>query len=363
MLKLKFDPKLDFQINAINSVVDIFKGQVKGSLGYTFQIIPNFLDLPKEKIIENLHEIQKKNALTLSNIDDLREPYNFTIEMETGTGKTYVYLRTILELNQKYGFSKFIIVVPSVAIKEGVLKSLDITKEHFKQLYDNLPYTYFSYKSDNLVSVRMFGQDTNLQIMVITMDAFNKDINIIHNVNDKMGDKPIEIIKKTNPIVILDEPQEMGGEATLWGIEQLNPLFVLRYSATHREIYNLVYKLTPYDAYNLGLVKKIEVLSITEEGDPSSKKIILERIDSTSSGLRAKVKVFVKTSEGIKLKTITIKHGDNLAKNTGNNYYEGFIVNEINKGAEYISFSNGVKIYEGKSSIDEDDIIINNWNN
>jgi len=357
MLKLKFDSKLDFQIDAINSVVDIFKGQVKKSFYYTFQIIPNLLNLPKEKILENLQEIQRRNGLPLSNIDDLVEPYNFTIEMETGTGKTYVYLRTILELNQKYGFSKFIIVVPSVAIKEGVLKTLDITKEHFKQLYENLPYTYFSYKSDNLVMVRMFGQDTNLQIMVITRDAFNKDINIIHNVHDKIGDKPIEIIKKTNPIVILDEPQKMGGEATLWGIEQLNPLFVLRYSATHRDIYNLVYKLTPYDAYNLGLVKKIEVLSITEEGNPGSKKIILEKIESTSSGLRAKVKVFVKTSEGLKLKTITIKHGENLATKTDNNYYDGFIVSEINKGAGYISFSNGVKIYEGKSSIDEDEII------
>lgn len=357
MLKLKFDPKLDFQIDAINSVVDIFKGQVKRPFDYTFQIIPNVLDLPKEKVLENLQEVQKRNSLPLSEEKDLTEPYNFTIEMETGTGKTYVYLRTILELNQKYGWTKFIIVVPSVAIKEGVLKTLDITREHFKQVYDNLPYTYFPYKSDNLVMIRMFGQDTHLQIMVITRDAFNKDINIIHNIHDKMGDKPIEIIKKTMPIIILDEPQKMGGEATQWGIEQLNPLFVLRYSATHRDIYNLVYKLTPYDAYNLGLVKKIEVLSITEEGDPSSKKIILEKIESTSSGLRAKIRVFVKTKEGIKLKTITIKHGDNLANKTGNPYYDGFIVSEINKGSGYISFSNGVKIYEGKSSIDEDDII------
>ncbi len=227
-----------------------------------------------------MQEIQDKSGIALSNADDLNEPYNFTVEMETGTGKTYVYLRTILELNQKYGFTKFIVVVPSVAIKEGVLKTLDITKEHFKQLYENLPYTYFPYKSDNLVMVRMFGQSTNLQIMIITRDAFNKDINIIHNVHDSMGDKPIEIIKKTKPIVILDEPQKMGGEATQWGLSELSPLFVLRYSATHRDIYNLVYKLTPYDAYNLGLVKKIEVLSITEDGDPSSKKIILDRIES-----------------------------------------------------------------------------------
>ncbi|MCM8833502.1 MAG: DEAD/DEAH box helicase family protein [Candidatus Omnitrophica bacterium] len=357
MLKLKFDPKLDFQVDAISSVVDIFRGQTKIPLDYTFQIIPNILDLPKEKILENLQEIQKRNGIELSKLEDLTEPYNFTIEMETGTGKTYVYLRTILELNQKYGFTKFIIVVPSVAIKEGVLKTLDITKEHFKQLYDNLPYIYFSYKSDNLVMVKMFGQDTHLQIMVMTRDAFNKDINIIHNLHDKMGDKPIEIIQKTNPILILDEPQKMGGEATQWGIEQLNPLFILRYSATHKDIYNLVYKLTPYDAYNLGLVKKIEVLSITEEGEPTTKKIILEKIESTSTGLKAKVKVFVKTKEGIKLKTITVKHNDNLASKTENPYYDGFIISEINKGAGYILFSNGIKIYEGKSSVEEDEII------
>lgn len=338
-------------------MVDLFKGQVKRPSGYTFQVIPNVLDLTKEKILESLQEIQLKNGLTQSKIADLEEPYNFTVEMETGTGKTYIYLRTILELNEKYGFTKFIIVVPSVAIKEGVLKNLDITREHFKEIYDNIPYTYFSYRSDNLVKIRMFAQDTNLQIMVITKDAFNKDINIIHNTHDKMGDKPIEIIKKTSPIVILDEPQKMGGEATQWGLSELNPLFILRYSATHRNIYNLVYKLTPYEAYNFGLVKKIEVLSITEEGQPSSKKIILEKIESTTSGLRAKVKVFVKTKEGIKFKIITLKHSDDLARKTDNSYYEGFIVNEINKGSGYILFSNGLKIYEGKSSIGEDEIV------
>lgn len=143
MLKLKFDSKLDFQIQAINSVVDLFKGQIKRPSGYTLQVIPNVLNLTKEKILENLQEIQRKNELALSKIEDLEDPYNFTVEMETGTGKTYIYLRTILELNEKYGFTKFIIVVPSVAIKEGVLKNLDITREHFKQIYDNIPYTYY----------------------------------------------------------------------------------------------------------------------------------------------------------------------------------------------------------------------------
>jgi len=228
VLKLHFDSHLDFQIEAINSVTGLFKGQSKNSFNYTSQIIPNLLDISHEKIFENLCAIQTKNEIPLSPLDNLHKPYNFTIEMETGTGKTYVYLRTILELYQKYGWSKFIIVVPSVAIKEGVLKTLDITKEHFKQIYENLPYNYFPYKSDNLVRVRMFGQDTNLQIMIITKDSFNRDTNIIHNNNDKMGDKPIEIIKKTRPIVILDEPQKMGGDATQWGLSELDPLFILQ---------------------------------------------------------------------------------------------------------------------------------------
>lgn len=220
MLKFKFDPKLDFQIDAINAVVDLFKGQVRHSFNHIFQIVPNVLELDAANILNNLKEIQRRNSLEESEkLDDL--PYNFTIEMETGTGKTYIYLRTLLELNKRYGFTKFIIVVPSVAIKEGVLKTLEITKEHFKGLYDNLPYSYFEYNSDNLVQIRMFAQDTNLQIMVITRDAFNKDINIIHNVHDKMGDKPIQLIKKTKPIVILDEPQKISGEASQWGISEL----------------------------------------------------------------------------------------------------------------------------------------------
>jgi len=362
-MKLRFDPKLDFQLNAIDSVTGLFKGQVKQPFSFAFQVVPNVLTVSRQEILRNLQEIQKKNGLPVLNAlefpvaEGLNGIPNFTVEMETGTGKTYIYLRTILELNRQYGFVKFIIVVPSVAIKEGVLKTLDITREHFKELYENLPYTYFEYKSGSLVKVRMFAQDTNLQIMVITRDAFNKDINIIHNVHDRMGDRPIELIKKTNPIVIMDEPQKIGGEASVWGISELKPLFILRYSATHREVYNLVYRLTPYDAYNFGLVKKIELLPVTEEGDPSGKKIILSKIGSASTGLRAKVRVFVKEKRGIRLKSITIKHGDDLARRTENSYYEGFEVTETNKGNGYILFSNGVKILEGQSSVNEDEII------
>lgn len=356
-MKFKFDEGLDFQLQAIQSVVELFAGQERIAPEAEFGIVANKLAISRRDLLENLQRVQTANGLPLSELDDLEQPYNFTVEMETGTGKTYVYLRTILELHREYGLTKFVIVVPSVAIKEGVLKTLEITREHFEQLYDNIPYKYFEYRSDQLVKIKDFALSNYLQIMVITRDSFNKDSNIIHNVRDGLGDKPIDLIRKIRPVVVLDEPQKMGGEATTWGIEQLNPLFVLRYSATHKDIFNLVYKLTPYEAYNQGLVKKIEVLSVTEDADASSKKIILERVDSVASGLRARVKVFCRTGNNIILKSITLKHGDNLAQKTSNDYYNGFIVSEINRAEGFVAFTNGVKVIEGQSS-EMDDIII-----
>ncbi|MEN9407659.1 MAG: type restriction-modification system restriction subunit [Candidatus Parcubacteria bacterium] len=355
MLKLKFNPNLDYQQDAIKAVTDIFEGQVKVEKKHIFQVIPNKLILEKDTLLTNLQTIQENNSLTKSQA--FTSPLNITLEMETGTGKTYVYLRSILELYQKFGFSKFIIVVPTVAIKEGVMKSLSITKDHFKGLYNNLSYEYYEYVSTKLMTVRMFAQSSHLQIMVITKDAFNKDKNIIHNNHDRMGDKPISLIQKTNPIVILDEPQKMGGEATQWGIKELNPLIVLRYSATHRDIENLVYKLTPFDAYAKGLVKKIELATVVEESDPNTKKIILENIYSSGSSLKAKLKVFIKQATSVQLKTITVGSGDNLATKSKNLYYEGFTVSEINLGNNYILFSNGLKVYVGQSSVNEDKIV------
>ncbi len=362
-LEFKFDPNLDYQRDAINSVIDLFNGQIKQQQEFTFLVKPNILTLSYEDILSNVQEIRKRNGLAdlgqieFSSAENLDSILQFTIEMETGTGKTYVYLRTIFELKMKYGFTKFIIVVPSVAIKEGVLKTFEITRSHFKGLYENPPYISFVYSSGNLAEIRMFAQDTNLQIMIITRDAFNKDKNIIHNVNDRMGDKPIELIKRTNPIVILDEPHKMGGGSSEWGISELNPLLILRYSATHKEFYNLLYRLSPSDAYSEGLVKKIEVLSVTEDSDPRSKRINLEKINSISTGLRAKVKVFVKENAGIKQKSKTLKDSSDLEEVTKNPYYNGFIVSEINKGSGYLEFSNGVRIFEGKSSIDDDAVI------
>ncbi|MHA1267102.1 MAG: restriction endonuclease [Candidatus Helarchaeota archaeon] len=362
-MKFHFNPNLEFQIDAIRAITDLFQGQKKQFFKINPQIIPNILTLSFEEILNNLQKIQKRNGLEPSKTlqfpetPNLQKLLNFTVEMETGTGKTYTYLRTILELHLIYGFSKFIIVVPSIAIREGLLKTLEITKEHFSALYHNLPYRYFSYSSQNLGILRRFAQDSLLQIMVITRDAFNKELNIIHNEHDRLGNKPIELLQKTHPIVILDEPQKMEGIASKWGIHQLNPLFIIRYSATHRNVLNLVYQLTPPEAYNLGLVKKIEVLSLTNDEDPTSRIVKLRRIYSTKRGLRAKLTVFIREHSKTKWKTITVKNQDDLAVICKNDYYQGFVVEEINLQTQLIKFSNGIELSEGQASITDKELV------
>ena len=273
-MKLQFDPNQSYQLDAINSITRILEGQPLQDTSYEYNLkqrqnlnliagIINNLILTDEQILENLQEIQKHNELPIS---DQLEGLNFTVEMETGTGKTYVYLRTIYEMNKKYGFKKFVIVVPSIAIREGVLKNLEITHEHFQNLYDNIPIHFQVYDSSKVSSLRGFATGNNIEIIVINIDAFAKDENIINKPNDKLtGQRPIEFIQATNPIVIVDEPQNMETENRKRAITNLNPLCTLRYSATHRNLYNLVYSLNPVKAYDLGLVKQIEVDSIITE--------------------------------------------------------------------------------------------------
>lgn len=204
---------------------------------------------------------------------------NFSVEMETGTGKTYVYLRTIYELQKLYGFKKFVIVVPSVAIREGVLKNLQITHEHFQSLYDKASVSFEIYDSKKVSNLRSFASGNAIQILVINIDAFAKDENIINKPNDKLtGKKPIEFIQSSNPIVIVDEPQNMETDIRKKAIQNLNPLCTLRYSATHTNLYNLMYSLNPVKAYDLDLVKQIEVDSIVSENDYNSSFIQLEAI-------------------------------------------------------------------------------------
>ena len=351
-MKFKFDGNLDFQLDAINSVVDLFKGQRKKEKNVTFiaenGVIPNELDINEEQILENLQEIQTKNVLSKNN---RLEGMDFTVEMETGTGKTYVYLRTILELSRRYGFLKFIIIVPSIAIKEGVLKSLDMTKLHFKQIFDNISYNYYEYDSSRLTRTRQFARNSNVEIMIMTLDSFNKDSNIMNlNIDRLSGQKPIDVVSLTRPILVLDEPQNMESEKSQDAIKKLKPLFKIRYSATHKSIYNLTYRLTPVDAYNKNLVKKIEVLSVQEDEDANS--ILLRCIDivADKKGIKTKLELFKKTKTGQKIEQITFQRGDDLFVKTEIDAYKNIRITKIDARYGIVEFSDGAFLQKGQEN-------------
>jgi len=357
-MKLHFDPNQQFQHDAINSIVGIFEGQPLNQGDFSFSIssenymfqeggVGNRLEISKEQIFKNVQEIQKKNELTIS---DKLYGMNFSIEMETGTGKTYVYLRTIYELNKKYGFKKFVIVVPSIAIREGVLKNLEITFDHFQNLYDKTPVNFDVYDSKRVSNLRNFAINNNVQILVINIDSFAKDENIINKPNDKLtGKRPIEFIQATSPIVIVDEPQNMETEIRKKAVENLNPLCTLRYSATHTNRYNMVYSLDPVKAYDLGLVKQIEVDSIITENDFNEAYLCLEKVTATKTRTSAKIKIDVNTSDGAKRKSVAAKVGDDLydLSNKREIYKNGYIINGIDIAENLIELSNGETIFVG----------------
>ena len=267
-MKLTFESNLGYQQDAIRAVVDLFEGQSLCDSDYQYNLnedgvldliagVGNRLVLDESQILANLQKIQERNDIPAS---EKLSGMHFSIEMETGTGKTYVYLRTIYELNRKYGFRKFVIVVPSVPIREGVLKNLQITHDHFQTLYDNIPIRYYVYDRNKISQLRGFATGNNIEVLVINIDSFAKDENVINKPNDKHnGQEPIRFIRSVNPIVIVDEPQNMESEKRIAAIANLNPLCTLRYSATHRNKYNLIYSLNPVKAYDLGLVKQILV--------------------------------------------------------------------------------------------------------
>ena len=367
-MKLLFDATLDYQKKAVSSVVDLFRGQTPKQSNFTVSLydamegqgtlftstgIGNKLELDEEDILDNLKDVQLRNGLKQSTALE-HGKYDFDIEMETGTGKTYVYLRTIFELNAKYGFTKFIIVVPSIAIKEGVKKSLDITKEHFDMLYDNTPYDYFVYDSGKLSQVRNFAIADNIQIMVINIDAFRKSFtdpekenkaNLIHRTNDKMnGMRPIDLIAETNPFVIIDEPQSVDTTPkSKEAIASLNPLCTLRYSATHVDKHNCVYKLDAIDAFEMNLVKQIEVASFATADYHNRAYMLLKSVDNKKSPITAKIEIDALVKGVVKRKTVTVKQGSDLSEKLSGNrsIYEGYIVDEIycEKGNEYVSFT------------------------
>ena len=369
-MKLKFKNQ-NFQTDAVNAVVDLFIGQEKTQS--TFSVMDdrqttflnelgqgNALYIDQETLTANMHAVQKRNSLPLT---DIARNMQFCIEMETGTGKTYVYTKTIFELHRKYGFTKFVIVVPSVAIREGVYKSFQVTQEHFGLQYDNVPCRYFIYSSAKLSDVRQFATSSNIEVMIINIDAFKKAENIINQAQDRLnGETAMGFIQNTHPIVIIDEPQSVDNTPKAKeAIATLNPLCVLRYSATHREKINLLYRLTPVDAYQMGLVKQIAVSSNQVAGGFNQAYVRLLSV-SNEKGFRAKVELDVKGKTGVVTrKTATIKPGDDLFLLSGQrDLYEGYTVAGIDctPGYEHIEFGNTQEVAMGKSIGDVDENII-----
>ena len=304
-MKLKFK-KQEFQDKAVMSVVDLFRGAKNVPTTFSMQKLDildfskdellgygNNLDLSMEQIEKNMHEIQDKNLLPLTNLTELR----FNVEMETGTGKTFVYTKTILELHKQYGFKKFVVIVPSVAIREGVYKSMQTTRDYFKREYEGTTLKPFIYNSNKLYEIKDFAQSTNLEIMIINIDAFKKSENLFNQPpkdSFSMDRTAKEYMQECNPIIIIDEPQSVDNTSkSREAIESLNPLFELRYSATHRQKINTVYRLTPVDAYNMHIVKQICVVNNTLADDYNKPYIKLLSVDA-SSGYKAKLEVDLK---------------------------------------------------------------------
>ena len=386
-MQLQFSANQQYQLDAIKSVLDLFTGQPVGdgfgqmtmgadalsSLALTEKGLGNRLSVTPEQLLTNCRKVQAANGLPES---DALEPLsseagvalgsfpNFTVEMETGTGKTYVYLRTIYALNKEYGFKKFIVVVPSVAIREGVLKNLQITHDHFQTLYNYEPCSFSVYDSGKVNALRNFALSNAIQILVINIDGFSKDStdangngdapkkkskgNVINQVRES-GLRPIEFIQSTNPVVIVDEPQNMETDIRKQALARLNPLCTLRYSATPKNAYNLIYQLDPIRAYELGLVKQIGVDSVVELSNANQAYIAVEGFRTGKKSVSARVTIWVDSARGPEKKTIAVKNGDDLysLSNQRETYKNGFIVNEIDAGEQVIRFANDVTVRHG----------------
>ena len=360
-MKLHFEPDLDYQHTAIEAVCDLFRGQETcrteftvtrdaTAAQYTLAFhendlgIGNRLHLLDDEILANLDDIQIRNGLRPSGS---LASGDFTVEMETGTGKTYVYLRTIFELNRRYGFTKFVIVVPSVAIKEGVYKTLQITEDHFRSLYANVPFEYFLYDSSKLGQVRNFATSPQIQIMVVTVGAINKkDVNNLYKDTERTGgEKPIDLIRATRPILIVDEPQSVDGGLEGRGKEALgamNPLCTLRYSATHADKHHMLYRLDAVDAYERKLVKQIEVASLEVEGGHNKCYVKLLSTKNQRGTFSARVELDMKQMFGASRDTVTVRPGDDLEQITGRAVYANCLVQAIGCGADnqYLELSN-----------------------
>ena len=384
-MKLQFKHQ-KFQADAAKAVVDVFAGQPyltptymmdRGDGDYQIgleeetdftgwrneRIVPELSD---KLILEHLQKVQRTNQIKPS--EKLEGRYNLTIEMETGVGKTYTYIKTMYELNKHYGWSKFIVVVPSIAIREGVYKSFQVTQEHFAEEYGK-KIRFFIYNSAQLTEIDRFASDSSINVMIINSQAFNKSVDaneklesgkradknaaiIFRKLDNFRSRRPIDIIAKTNPILIIDEPQSVEGPAAKKNLKLFSPLLTLRYSATHKadSIYNMVYRLDAMEAYNKRLVKKIAVKGITESGSTATEGFVyLESINLSKSDPTATIQFDCKGASGIRKKTATVGIGYNLYDNSGNldEYKVGCVVKSIDGRDNSVEFLNGVKIFAG----------------
>lgn len=371
MLKLQFKHQ-KFQADAAKAVVDVFAGQpyltptylMDRGTGYqqsvtdeedftgwrNERIVPELSD---QIILEHLQKVQRANQIKHS--EKLEGRYNLTIEMETGVGKTYTYIKTMYELNKHYGWSKFIVVVPSIAIREGVYKSFQVTQEHFAEEYGK-KIRFFIYNSSQLTEIDRFASDSSINVMIINSQAFNakgKDARRIYMKLDEFRSRrPIDIIAKTNPILIIDEPQSVEGAQTKERLKEFCPLLTLRYSATHKadSIYNMVYRLDAMEAYNKRLVKKIAVKGISESGSTATESYVyLEGINLSKADPTATLQFDYKGATGLRKKTMKVGIGFNLYDNSGylDEYRNGFVVKFIDGRDNSVEFLNGIKIYAG----------------
>jgi type III restriction enzyme len=393
-MKLKFKVQA-FQTRAVESVVNCFKGQ-PNTAGLGYRIDPGLAKakqtelfeesgfrnsdilLSSQQILENIQAVQrnqnlpqsqsvnefktiKKDAFVVDNSYTKKAlaiaPYHLDVEMETGTGKTYCYIKTFFEMNKRFGWTKFIVVVPSIAIREGIFKSLEITAEHFQESY-NKKAKFFIYNSKQLHNLESFSSAAGINVMVINVQAFNargKDNRRIYEeLDDFQSRRPIDVIKANRPILILDEPQKMEGAKTLDSLKEFNPLFVLRYSATHKTQHNKVHRLDALDAYNQKLVKKIAVRGISVKGlSGTNAYLYLESIEVSKQTPIARIELEVKQSSGIKRMIRKLKKGDNLYDLSGElDQYKGFVISDINAITDTVEFTNGHQLQAGEATGD-----------
>jgi type III restriction enzyme len=396
-LKFQFEPNQEHQMDGIAALVDVFKGQQQRAVsmapvlgGELIGALPgleasengigNWLYLTEEQLQENVRKIQERNhiadatsrdplhrwVVTDPVLGEERDCYQFTVEMETGTGKTYVFVRSIMELAERYGYRKFVIVVPSIAIREGALKNLSQLKEHLSSIYKT-PMEYFVYDSKNVSRLREFALSDSVQLMVINVQAFIKDVgydeapdaearsgsvHVIYKPSDALsGRRPIDFVHAARPVVIIDEPQSVDGTAkSKEAIQRLNPMFIVRYSATHRERYNLLYVLDPVKAFQLRLVKQIWVSAVTSSDGGNNAVVELKSVDKKK--LTARLKINRKSDEQVVEREVAVALGDDLFEKSNElpAYEEGYQVAEVSvdPSASFVRFANGVRVALGQ---------------